>query len=97
MTSQWKDVARGCPQGSTFRPLLWNVFQNDLTRAIVEVDISMHAHSIGRVEEKLLHDRSKITKWYEENLLQVNMKKYQSMVLGERNGTEEMNLQVGVS
>ena len=23
------------------------------------------------------------------------MKKYQSMVLGERNGTEEMNLQIG--
>ena len=31
----------------------------------------------------------------EESLLQVNTKKYQSMVLGERNGTEEMNLQIG--
>ena len=43
----------------------------------------------------LLACGSKITKWYEENLLQVNMKKYKSMVLGERNGTEEMNLQIG--
>lgn len=46
------------------------------------------------MEEKLLNDGSKITKWYEENLLQVNIKKYQSMVLGERNGTVEMNMQI---
>lgn len=25
-TSQWRDFVRGCPQGSTFGPLLWNVF-----------------------------------------------------------------------
>ena len=30
-TSEWKDVNRGCPQRSTFGPLLWNIFQNDLT------------------------------------------------------------------
>jgi len=33
-------------------------------------------HSFDRVEEKLLDDGSKITKWYKENLLQVNIKKY---------------------
>ena len=30
-TSSWKCVKRGCPQGSSFGPLLWNLFQNDLT------------------------------------------------------------------
>ena len=30
-TSSWKSVKRGCPQGSSFGPLLWNLFQNDLT------------------------------------------------------------------
>ena len=30
-TSSWKCVKRGCPQGSSFSPLLWNLFQNDLT------------------------------------------------------------------
>ena len=29
--SSWKEVRNGCPQGSSFGPLLWNVFQNDLT------------------------------------------------------------------
>ena len=30
VTSDWKVVGRGCPQGSTFGPLMWNIFQNDL-------------------------------------------------------------------
>lgn len=52
-------------------------------QATVEADPSMYVedhqlfssdHSIGRVEEKLLHDGSKMIKWYEEYLLQVNIK-----------------------
>ena len=59
------DVKKGCPLGFTFGPLLWNVFQNDLTKAIMEAEISMEAddhcqifssdHSTGRVEEKLMY------------------------------------------
>ena len=30
LSSAWKDVKKGCPQGSSFGPLLWNIFQNDL-------------------------------------------------------------------
>ena len=29
-TKSWKPMRRGCPQGSSLGPLLWNVFQNDL-------------------------------------------------------------------
>ena len=28
--SCWRDTVRGCPQGSSFGPLMWNIFQNDL-------------------------------------------------------------------
>lgn len=27
--SEWKRTERGCPQGSSFEPLLLNIFQND--------------------------------------------------------------------
>ena len=94
VNSQCKNTIRGCPQGSSFGPLLWNSFQNDLTY-ITEEKISMYAYdhhifasgaSAIIVEGKLLSEGSKITKWYKENLLQVNVQKYQSMLLGS--GTE---------
>ncbi|PFX24165.1 putative RNA-directed DNA polymerase from transposon BS [Stylophora pistillata] len=97
VTSQWKDTIRGCPQGSSFGPLLWNSFQNDLTY-ITEEGISMYADdhqifasgsSASIVQEKLLSEGSKITKWYKENLLQVSVQKYQSMLMGS--GTEAKN------
>ena len=45
--------------------------------------------SASIVEGKLLSEGSKITKWYKENLLQVNVQKYQSMLLCS--GTEANN------
>lgn len=30
LTSDWKTVLTGCPQGSTFGPLMLNIFQNEL-------------------------------------------------------------------
>ena len=88
VTSQWRNTIRGCPQGSSFGTLLWNSFQNDLAY-ITEEEISMHAddHQIfasgsftSIVEGKLLllSEGSKITRWYKENLLQVNVQKHQS-------------------
>ena len=32
--SEWRIMERACPQGSSFGPLLWNMFQNDLSRYI---------------------------------------------------------------
>ena len=43
ITSEWKEVLRGCPQGSTFGPLLWNTFQNDLNIFANENNLTMYA------------------------------------------------------
>ena len=102
--SQWSDVRRGCPQGSSFGPLLWNVFQNDVGEVVIKTDLSMYAddhqtfssdNSVAKVEERLLHDANKLTSSYGENLLKVNIKKYQSMVLGKRISTGGMDLRIG--
>ena len=39
--SNWYQMNRGCPQGSSFNPLLWNLFQNDLPCSITTAQLSM--------------------------------------------------------
>ena len=42
VTSSWRNVVRGCPQGSVLGPLLCNIFQNDLSYN-VDSALSMYA------------------------------------------------------
>ena len=46
VTSDWKTVLKGCPQGSTFGPFMLNIFQNDLPMQVMEASISMYAEII---------------------------------------------------
>ena len=43
MTIDWVVVKRGCLQGSTFGPLMWNIFQNDMPNIISDANVSMYA------------------------------------------------------
>ena len=43
MRSTWKNNLRGCPQGSTLCPLLWNLFQNDLSLNVHTSNLFMYA------------------------------------------------------
>ena len=42
-TSEWGAVNRGCPRGSSLRPLVWNVYQNDLLYSRVNSQLSAYA------------------------------------------------------
>ena len=62
VVSGWRDVSGGCPQGSLFGPLLWNIFQNDMKYQIGDNSISMYvddyqlyaaADSIALLEQSL--------------------------------------------
>ena len=36
-------MSRGCPQGSSFGPSLWNLFQNDMTMLVKDTNFFMYA------------------------------------------------------
>ena len=41
--SSWRVIEKGCPQGSCFGPLLWNIFQNDMYFSVSGCQLSMYA------------------------------------------------------
>ena len=43
ITSDWKPMKRGCPQESSFGPLLLNMFQNDLPLHVKNGNVTMYA------------------------------------------------------
>ena len=92
MTSQWKNTMRGCRQGSSFGPLLWNSFRNDLAYITDDHQIFASGSSSSIVEG--MSEGSKITRWHKENLLQVNVQKYQPMVLGAESEANNINVDI---
>ena len=98
VTSSWKDAVRGCPQGSSFGPLLWNIFQNDMTYIVKNASLSMYAddhqlyvkgYSVDCVEQLLTNGGRTISKWYKDNFLKGNYDKYNLMLLGRKNKNED--------
>ena len=41
--SEWSKMSRGCPQGSSFGTLLWNLFQNDMTSMAKDTNLFIYA------------------------------------------------------
>lgn len=98
VTSSWKDAVRGCPQGSSFGPLLWNIFQNDITYIVNNASLSIYVddrqvyvkgYSVDCVEQLLTNGGRTISKWYKDNFLKGNYDKYNLMLLGRKNKNED--------
>ena len=91
-TSSWKQVTRGCPQGSAFELLLWNLFQNDHTSPI-KSNICMYAddhqfydtHKKVSVIQRNLQDcATEATAWYDMNLSKGNFLRCGTMIIGKK-------------
>ena len=87
-TSDWIKMERGCSQGSSFGPLLWNIYQNDIPAHVKDANSIMYAddHQMyvkGRDHETVgsrmkIHGQQALS-WYTNNFLLANPDKFQSL------------------
>ena len=91
--SEWKTMTRGCPQGTAFGPLLWNMFQMTCSMTTVPT-LTMYAddHQLyadgetrGTVESGLKTQGHFASSWYKNNSLLSNPEKFQSLTVNPRN------------
>ena len=92
--SEWRIMGRGCPQGSSFGPLLWNMLQNDMAFHIPNSNLTLYAddHQLyvtGKTYEEVEStpetQGQQALLWYRNNILSANPDKFQSLTINPRN------------
>ena len=94
--SEWKHMKRGCPQGSSFGPVIWNLFQNDMYAN----DHQMYkaGPNLAMVKDSLEEQGKQAMSWYEENYLQANPDKFQTLTIDARNmNTSQQNQDISLN
>ena len=92
--SEWSKMSRGCPQGSSFGPLLWNLFQNDMTMLVKDTNLFMYAddHQLyvtgsdyNIASSRLQYQGKLAMSWYRDNFLLANTEKLHCLTINPRN------------
>ena len=105
VTSEWKDVTRGVPQGTILGPLLFTLFVNDMPAVVKRCTIHQYADDATiyasskdsrKVGSALEEDLERIANWISANGLVMNIAKTQLMVLSRRGrqAKEKVNVRV---
>ena len=82
--SDWKTIQHGVPQGSIFRPLLFNLFINDLTYSVDDAKLRLYADDmtlyLSHPNQDVLESRSQskfdvLQSWFKCKYLNMNESK----------------------
>ena len=92
----WYNINTGVPQGSIIRPLLFNIFKNNLFLSITKSNIFNFADystlysrnkNLGHVFSSLKYDLRNVLNWFKINSMKANPAKFQLMILGVNSTT----------
>ena len=90
--SDWKTIQHGVPQGSIFRPLLFNLFINDLTYSVDDAKLRLYADDsllyLSHPNQDVLETRSQskfdvLQSWFKCNYSSINESKTKVLPLGD--------------
>ena len=102
-TSDWNVMISGCPQGSSFGPTLWNLYQNDLSYQINETaNLNMYAddHQMYFVGSDMSimctmeTEGNSALKWYKDNYLLSSPEKLNAIGIKQRNEPDKLTLRL---
>ena len=88
--SGWLKSTKGCPQGSLFGPLTYNIFSNDLLLLLQDVchvynyaddnSVGTEGKNQNEIVSKLANVSRIMLKWFDDNYLQANPEKFKFII-----------------
>ena len=101
MSRTWTTTKIGVPQGSVLRPLLLNIFINDMFYLVGEAEIWNYADettiyacdtTIELFIDKLEKHSFEVASWFSNNFMKLNEEKCHVMLYGEKSNDHSVNV-----